>query len=301
MNKKDVNAKEYGIIAFCYDMLLDVLGDYPSEIINDETDEEQITVKNAITLKIVAVKKDPPYTVKGKTYYNHNTLPISKEYERLFYKYIQFDVEHTILDIVISKVPIKIAIEESELGGESEAFSRNYYTTKTIDKYVVKKRNSYEIYFQQFPSENREDFYTFYNFIFQKAVGIQPNVFTQKFDLWRLAVPPKLLLEDEKFFLDYWNKIRLNLGSGNDAFSQFLIDSFDSIKSKLKRDKIILECKNCGNLTDYNEYKKYCSDKCRKKSESKRYYKKYQKKLKKIKRVDMQDTRKCYKERGVKK
>lgn len=288
-------------MTFCYDMFLDVFGDYPSEIINDETDEEKITIKYAITLKIVATKKDPSFVVKGKTFYNHNTLSIPKKYEKLFYKYIQFGVEHTILDIIISKVPIRIAIKESELGGESKACSCNYYTTKTLNKYVIEQRNLYEIYLQKFPSEDREEFYTFYNFIFQKAVGIQPNIFTQKFDLWRLAVPPELLLEDSNFFIGNWNKIRHKLGKGNDAFSQFLINSFDSIKHKLKKDKIILECKNCGNLTLYNKFKMYCGDKCRKSAEGKRYYKKHKPRLKKFKRDDMRDTRKFYKERGIKK
>jgi ferredoxin len=82
---------------------------------------------------------------------------------------------------------------------------------------------------------------------------------------------------------------------------EYIMNYYKALEKKLVKEKKISLCKNCRMTFKYYKGKKYCSNKCRKKAESKRYYKKHQKKLKKIKRVDMQDTRKFYKERGVKK
>ena len=308
------NIDDYELRTFSYDLLYELINpeEYPEEL-------ERLPFLQIIT----AHKSRYP-----KTFQEHNKdgqlveLPhpnrfddIPRKYFKLFHRYYNPRSKHIILDIIFSKVPVEIAVEESGLGEAAEAEFQDYFTVKTLKKYRIKTEHLYEIYFFDypllscFPCDAGEYMRIFFNLIFSKVVTLQPSVFIPDYELLEFCYDPEWFLDNESSSyregnIDYikkLNHIRRNIGDCKDAYSQFLTDSYLSIKKKLLKDKLISECPNCGDLFLYLQSKIYCSHKCRKETENKRYYNKHQKKLKELKREDMQITRGLYKKMGVKK
>jgi hypothetical protein len=160
------------------------------------------------------------------------------------------------------------------------------------------------------PEDVVGEYYMMYiNTIFSKIAALQPSLFITDYELSEFIYDPRLFADIEWPFaeetnieyLEKLNHIRSNLGDCKDAYSQFLTDSYFSIKKKLLNDELVSECLNCGDLFLYVDSKKYCSGKCRKQAESKRYYRKHGDKLKDVKREEMRTTRSYYKQMGVKK
>jgi hypothetical protein len=315
------NTKREGVISFSvadyqcntytYDIVLGLLGEYPTDI--DDPDYYTEGFTETVFLKITAAEYWKTSFFADFRFPNEIDTRLI-DYEEVLAKYFTPHSRQIILDIAFSFVPIEVAEKESIVGpGDIEARGNDHFIQVVLDEYRIPNTDLYKLFDAdqvQIISPGDEVgiscdvFYGFYSYIVSKIVSIQPNVYIpHTYELHELSYASHLLADPGfvAYYAERLNHIGGNLGRGNDAFSQLLIDSFYSIKNKMILDRIFAECSLCGSLFPYLESKKYCSPGCRKRAENRRYYEKHKSRLKTLKRNDVRAAREFYRRKGINK
>src|SRR5688572_2485344 len=107
--KISVESKNYGVSTFCYDLILEILGEYPTDLADNEEDEK-LLLDHTLVLKIVVAEED---------IYHRKAFDFKEQDLKKFYKYFRQDSRYTVLDINIARIPIRMALDEGDISGDA--------------------------------------------------------------------------------------------------------------------------------------------------------------------------------------